>query len=76
MRRLMFRKLVYVLAEVLLLPLAIVAAILPGPNVAFYLLFVLLYFHFSAFWHLRHIRVAELRLNIVQSAIDTAGKES
>lgn len=62
------RRLIYVMLELLILPLAAVAAILPGPNVAFYLLFILFYFHLKALLHLRKIKMEKLTITIEESA--------
>jgi hypothetical protein len=58
------RRLVYVILELLLMPLAAVVAILPGPNVVFYALFVLFYFHLKTLLHLRRIRIEKIGITI------------
>ena len=65
MRRKRLRRLFYVIAEALLLPFTAFVAVLPGPNVVFYGLFVLFYFHFKAFLSLSRIQVAELHISLV-----------
>jgi len=60
------RRLLYVVIELLLLPFTAFVAILPGPNVAFYGLFVLFYFHLKAFLSLSRIKVEELNISLVQ----------
>ena len=65
MRRKRLRRLFYVIVEVLLLPFTAFVAVLPGPNVVFYGLFVLFYFHFKAFLSLSRIKVAELHISLV-----------
>ena len=49
LRRKKNRRLAYVAIELILMPFSAFIALLPGPNVAFYLLFVLFYFHLKAF---------------------------
>ncbi len=66
MRRKRLRRLFYVIAEALLLPFTAFVAVLPGPNVVFYGLFVLFYFHFKAFLSLSRINVNQLSISLVQ----------
>ncbi len=68
MRRKRLRRLAYVILELLLMPFAAFVAVLPGPNVAFYGLFVLFYFHFKAFLSLTRIRAEELDITILRDA--------
>lgn len=68
MRRKRLRRLFYVILEALLMPFTAFVAILPGPNVAFYGLFVLFYFHFKAFLSLTRIRVEDLDITILRDA--------
>jgi hypothetical protein len=67
MRRKRNRRLLYVVMELLLLPFTAFVAILPGPNVAFYGLFVLLYFHFKAFLSLSRIKAENLNISLQRS---------
>lgn len=60
------RRLAYVIGELILMPLAALLTPVPGPNVAFYLLVVLFYFHLRAFLHLRKIRVESLDLTFTE----------
>jgi hypothetical protein len=60
------RRLLYVGIELLLLPFTAFVAILPGPNVAFYGLFVLLYFHLKAFISLSRIGAENLNISLVK----------
>lgn len=64
MRRKMIRRLIYVAMELLLMPLTAFLALLPGPNIFFYLLFVLFYFHAKAFLSLRKIKTADLNISL------------
>lgn len=64
MRRKRLRRLFYVVLELLLLPFTAFVAVLPGPNVVFYGLFVLFYFHFKAFLSLSRIKVEELNITL------------
>ena len=66
MRRKRLRRLVYVVLELLLMPFTAFVAVLPGPNVVFYGLFVLFYFHFKAFLSLSRIRVEDLSITLTQ----------
>ena len=56
----------YIILEALIMPFTIFLVPLPGPNVAFYFLIVLFYFHFKAFLTLRKIDPAHLRLILPQ----------
>jgi hypothetical protein len=56
------RRLAYVAIELVLMPFSAFMALLPGPNVAFYLLFVLFYFHLKAFLSLRKIDIENLNI--------------
>jgi hypothetical protein len=69
MRRKMIRRLAYVTIEVLIMPLAAFMAVLPGPNVVFYLIFVLFYFHLKAFLSLRKISGESLNLSLENKEI-------
>jgi hypothetical protein len=64
MRRKMIRRLIYVVVELLLMPFTAVVALLPGPNVVFYLLFVIFYFHAKAFLSLRKIKIEDLNISL------------
>ena len=68
MRRKRLRRLVYVVLELLLMPFTAFVAVLPGPNVVFYGLFVLFYFHFKAFLSLTRIQVEDLNITILRDA--------
>lgn len=61
------RRLFYVIVEALLMPFTAFVAILPGPNVLFYGLFVLFYFHLKAFLSLSKVKVEELNITLAQS---------
>jgi len=64
LRRKKNRRLAYVAVELLLMPFSAFIALLPGPNIAFYLLFVLFYFHFKTFLSLRKIDIAKLKISL------------
>ncbi len=68
MRRKMKRRLIYVALEILLMPFAAFLAVLPGPNVFFYVLFVLFYFHMKAFLSLRKIKSENLNISLLKNA--------
>lgn len=57
---------VYIILEALLIPFTVILVPLPGPNVVFYFLIVLFYFHLKAFLTLRRIHPAHLRLLLTQ----------
>ena len=65
MRRKRTRRLFYVILELLLMPFTAFVALLPGPNVVFYGLFVVFYFHAKAFLSLSRIKVEELNITII-----------
>lgn len=67
MKRKMIRRQFYVVIELLVMPFTAFVALLPGPNVVFYLLFVLFYFHFKAFLSLRRIKVEELNISLIKN---------
>lgn len=58
------RRLAYVLGEILLLPLAVLLGLLPGPNVFLYFLLVVLYFHFKALLSLLRVRIEHLTITV------------
>ena len=64
LRRKKNRRLAYVIIELILMPFSAFIALLPGPNVAFYLLFVLFYFHLKAFLSLRKIDIEKLNISL------------
>jgi len=64
LRRKKNRRLAYVAVELLLMPFSAFVAVLPGPNVVFYLLFVLFYFHLMAFLSLRKIDMEKLNISL------------
>ncbi len=65
-RRKRKRRLFYVLAEALLMPFTAFVAILPGPNIVFYGLFVLFYFHLKAFLSLSRIKIEDLQISLLE----------
>jgi len=67
MRRKRIRRLFYVVLELLLMPFTAFVALLPGPNVVFYGLFVVFYFHAKAFLSLNRIKVEELNISLVKN---------
>jgi len=64
MRRKRIRRLFYVVLELMLMPFTAFVALLPGPNVVFYGLFVVFYFHAKAFLSLNRIKVEELNISL------------
>ena len=71
LQRKMIRRLFYVVAELLVMPFTAFVALLPGPNVVFYMLFVIFYFHAKAFLSLRRIKVEELNISLVKNGSGT-----
>ena len=69
LRRKMRRRLIYVALEILLMPLAAFMAVLPGPNVFFYVLFVLFYFHSKTFLSLRKIKSENLNISLKNNEV-------
>ncbi len=69
LRRKKNRRLAYVIMELILMPFSAFIALLPGPNVAFYLLFVLFYFHFKAFLSLRTIDIDKLNITLKHTEV-------
>lgn len=66
MRRKRTRRLFYVVLELLLMPFTAFVALLPGPNIVFYGLFVLFYFHAKAFLSLSRVKVRDLNISLVK----------
>jgi len=67
MRRKRNRRLAYVILELLLMPFTAFVALLPGPNVVFYGLFVLFYFHAKALLSLSRVKVKDLNISLVKN---------
>ena len=65
LRRKKNRRLAYAAIELILMPFSAFIAVLPGPNVAFYLLFILFYFHLKAFLSLRKMDIEKLDITLV-----------
>ncbi|MCP5049727.1 MAG: hypothetical protein GY940_21330 [bacterium] len=59
------KRLILVVLESLIIPLTPVMALLPGPNVFFYIPALLLYFHYISYKGLRKVDVDDLNLTIV-----------
>jgi len=66
MRHKKARRLVFVILELLLMPFTAVVALLPGPNVVFYGLFVLFYFHAKALLSLSRIKAENLNISLIK----------
>jgi len=64
LRRKKNRRLAYAVVELVLMPFSAFIALLPGPNIVFYLLFVLFYFHLKAFLSLSKIDIAKLKISL------------
>jgi hypothetical protein len=64
LKSLVYRRLIFVIVEGLVLPFSGVLALLPGPNIFFYGLFVLFYFHIKSFLALRKLKLEDLCIEI------------
>ncbi|MEI6614337.1 MAG: hypothetical protein WCL37_05525 [Chrysiogenales bacterium] len=69
LRRKKIRRIAYVAIELILMPFSAFIALLPGPNIAFYLLFVLFYFHLKAFLGLRKIDIEKLNISFEHTEV-------
>ena len=69
MRRKKIKRLFYMVIELLVMPFTAFVALLPGPNVVFYLLFVLFYFHSKAFLSLRKIKSENLNISLKNNEV-------
>jgi len=61
------KRLILSILESLVIPLTPFLALLPGPNVFFYIPALLLYYHFTSYLGLRKVDVDELNLEIRQN---------
>ncbi len=60
--RIRIRRLIFIIFEGIMLPFTPILAILPGPNVFFYVPALLFYFHFRTFNELRQLKIEELNI--------------
>jgi hypothetical protein len=58
------KRLIFVILEGLVIPFTPFLALLPGPNVFFYIPALLLYYHFTSYLGLRRVDVDELEIEI------------
>ncbi len=58
------KRIIYVLIELILMPLSGILAILPGPNVFFYSLFLLFYFHLKTYISLSKVSRETLKIEV------------
>jgi len=58
--RIRVRRLVFIVFEGIILPFTPILAILPGPNVFFYIPALLIYFHFKTFISLNNLKFKDL----------------
>jgi hypothetical protein len=61
------KRLVLVIIEGAILPFTPILAILPGPNIFFYVPALLFYYHFNSFRGLRKIDVDELNIEVIHN---------
>ncbi len=59
------KRLILVIIEALILPFTPILAILPGPNVFFYVPALLFYFHLRSYLGLKKVAVDELKIEIL-----------
>lgn len=59
------KRLIFVILEAMVIPLTPFMALLPGPNVFFYIPALLLYYHFTSFRGLSKVDVDDLNLEII-----------
>ncbi len=64
-RKEMMKRLVFVIIEGLILPFTPFLALLPGPNIFFYVPALLFYYHLRSYLGLRKIHVNELNIEVV-----------
>lgn len=60
-----FKRLILSILESLVIPFTPILALLPGPNVFFYIPALLLYYHFTAYLGLRKVDVDDLDITIL-----------
>jgi len=61
------RRLLYVVFEALALPFTPILALLPGPNVFFYVPALLLYYHYKSYRALSRLDTAHLSIQVIYS---------
>jgi len=64
-RKEMMKRLVLVIIEALILPFTPFLAVLPGPNIFFYVPALLFYYHLRSYLGLRKVHVNELNIEVV-----------
>ncbi len=58
------KRILYILTELILMPFSGILAILPGPNVFFYSLFLLFYFHLKTYISLSKVNRETLKIEV------------
>jgi len=61
------RRLLFVIIETLLLPFTPILALLPGPNVFFYVPALLLYYHYKSYRALTRLDTAHLSIGVIHT---------
>jgi hypothetical protein len=69
------KRLFLVVLESLVIPFTPFLALLPGPNIFFYIPALLLYYHLTSYWGLRKVDVDGLRIEIRQGPEGSAAGE-
>jgi hypothetical protein len=59
------KRLILLIIEGVILPFTPILAVLPGPNVFFYVPALLFYYHFRSYQGLRKVRVKDLNIEII-----------
>ncbi len=57
------KRLLYSIIELLIFPFTALLTPIPGPNVPFFSVLILFYFHFKGFWSLKGLKVEDLSLD-------------
>jgi len=72
LQRKKIEKLLCVILEALVIPFTAVLTPIPGPNMVFYFIFVLFYFHLKTFLSLRKTHAHDLRLTLAATTQEDA----
>jgi len=71
LQRQKLEKLLCVIGEMLVIPFTAILTPIPGPNMVFYFIFVLFYFHLKTYLSLRRTHAHSLRLRLAAPAQET-----
>jgi hypothetical protein len=70
------KRLILVAIESLAIPFTLILALLPGPNIFFYIPALLLYYHLTSYLGLRKVEVDELSIEVRQIKPGSTGDEA